>query len=98
MHIQSETKESLLIWQINRPERRNALGIILSQELWEKTQQLRKNLKDWQDLPGDSPLPIRVLAIKAAPTAAAKAPIWIAGGDLKELSELNDFLKNSNSV
>ena len=88
MHIQSETKESLLIWQINRPERRNALGTILSQELWEKTQQLRKNLKDWQDLPGDSPLPIRVLAIKAAPTTADKAPIWIAGGDLKELSEL----------
>lgn len=88
MHIQSETNDSLLIWQINRPERRNALGTILSQELWEKTRELQKNLKAWQDAAGDEPPPFRALVIKAAPIAGDKAPIWIAGGDLKELNEL----------
>jgi len=88
MFIKSETNDSVLIWQINRPERRNALGTILAQELWEKTQHLQKSLETRQDVPGARGDSLRVLVIKATPTASDKVPIWIAGGDLKELSEL----------
>ncbi|MBC7660645.1 MAG: enoyl-CoA hydratase/isomerase family protein [Chitinophagaceae bacterium] len=88
MHIQTETRESVLIWQINRPERRNALGTILAQELWEKTHALQKVLPPWHELPSSRPQTIRLLAIKVTPNKADRDPIWIAGGDLKELSQL----------
>ncbi|RYZ59910.1 MAG: enoyl-CoA hydratase/isomerase family protein [Proteobacteria bacterium] len=96
MHIQVETKESLLIWQITRPERRNALGTILSQELWEKVKELQINLEAWQDLPGALNEPPRVLAIKVASTKGDSSPIWIAGGDLKELNELKTPAEGRN--
>ncbi len=88
MPIQTKTKDSVLTWQINRPERRNALGTILAQELWEKTKQLQKNLEARQSLPDEDPAEIRVLVIKATGIKGDKDPIWIAGGDLKELALL----------
>lgn len=84
MHIQSETKDSVLIWQINRPDRRNALGPILAQELLEKLNDLQKKLPTWPDA---SSRP-RLLAIKAVTAKGDSEPVWIAGGDLKELSQL----------
>lgn len=86
MHIQTESKDSVLIWQINRPDRRNALGPILAEELWAKVSELGNLLPTW---PEASPKP-RILAIKALSDMGDRQAIWIAGGDLKELSQLKD--------
>lgn len=84
MHVQTESKDSVLIWQINRPDRRNALGPILAEELWAKVSELGRFLPSWPK-GGDAP---RILAIKALSDMGDRDPIWIAGGDLKELSAL----------
>lgn len=86
MHITSESEESVLIWQINRPDRRNALGPILAQELLTMIEDLKQRLPTW---PKTSEKP-RLLAIKTTPDRDHSTPIWIAGGDLKELSQLEE--------
>lgn len=86
MHIQTESKESVLIWQINRPDRRNALGPIIAEELWAKVSELGRLLPRW---PEASAKP-RLLAIKAFSDKGDDHPIWIAGGDLKELAQLKE--------
>ncbi|RZA11612.1 MAG: enoyl-CoA hydratase/isomerase family protein, partial [Proteobacteria bacterium] len=92
MHIKSEIKDSVLIWQLSRPDRRNALGPILAEELWVKVNELAKNLPTWPD-PSSAP---RLLAIKALSDMGDKDPIWIAGGDLRELSELKNPIDGRN--
>ncbi len=84
MHIKSETENSVLVWQINRPDRRNALGPILAQELREKLEELKQKLPTWPS----KDAPIRALVIKALSDKGDSRPIWIAGGDLRELNEL----------
>lgn len=86
MHIKTETRDSVLIWQINRPDRRNALGPSLAQELSEKVVELENFLKK-DSMVLAKP---RILAIKAMSDLGDSSPIWIAGGDLRELSELKD--------
>ncbi len=89
MHIHAEIHNSVLVWQINRPDRRNALGTILAQELWEKTEQLARSFAEAQAAAAARPAP-RLLVVKTKPHPADESPIWIAGGDLKELSLLKD--------
>lgn len=87
MHILSETHDRVLIWQIHRPERRNALGSIVSQELWEKVKQLQNEMSAWHESKTENAAPYRCLVLKAR-VAPGPNPIWIAGGDLHELDEL----------
>ena len=66
-----------LTWTIHRPERRNSLGTTVGSELWEKLESL--------DSKDNKPIS---LTITAKPAASRGCPIWIAGGDLKELATL----------
>jgi enoyl-CoA hydratase/carnithine racemase len=65
-------------WHICRPERMNALGTTLARELCDTLDFFRKNPR-----PG-----IRAIVITAETVTKGDRCFWIAGGDLKELSEL----------
>jgi enoyl-CoA hydratase/carnithine racemase len=67
-------------WHISRPERLNALGTGLAAELADTLEYVRKN-----PAPG-----IRAIVITAETVVKGDRCFWIAGGDLKELSELGD--------
>lgn len=75
-------------WTISRPERFNALGTTLAKELNERVDDLHQRIVAWQAAPTANLLPTRVLIIKTEPSRRARSPIWIAGGDLKELALL----------
>lgn len=68
------------LWQIRRPERLNAIGTSLADELCETLEFFRQN-----PTPG-----IRAIVISAEPVVRGDKAIWIAGGDLRELAELKD--------
>ena len=65
-------------WHISRPERLNALGTILAGELAETLDFTRRQ----------PPAGIRAIIITAETVVRGDRSIWIAGGDLKELSQL----------
>jgi enoyl-CoA hydratase/carnithine racemase len=67
-------------WHISRPDRMNALGTSIAAELGETLDFTRKN----------PPEGIRAIVISAETVVRGDKAIWIAGGDLKELSELNE--------
>lgn len=75
-------------WTINRPERFNALGTTLARELNQRVDDLHRRIVDWQSAPSANVLPVRALVITAQPSRRGRSPIWIAGGDMKELSAL----------
>ena len=67
-------------WLINRPERLNSLGVGLGEQLLEKVTGLRQRSAT------DQP---RVLVIRPKPVMSRGKMVAIAGGDLKELADLN---------
>lgn len=67
-------------WHISRPERLNALGTTLAKELQDTLELTRAGL----------PREIRAIVITAETVTKGDKAIWIAGGDLLELSELRD--------
>lgn len=75
-------------WTISRPERFNALGTTLARELNERVDDLHRRIVTWQAAPSANVLPVRALVITTEPSRRGRSPIWIAGGDLKELSQL----------
>lgn len=80
MYLHQSTNDNYIKWRIQRPERRNGLGLSIGQELLEALTQLDKVLDNRQE--------IRALIISAQASPAKHGQIWIAGGDLKELSLL----------
>jgi len=81
MNIQLHRQGPLIHLEIARPERRNALGTSLARDLSASLDELESIINTTA---GDTP----TLVITCAATPEAGGPIWIAGGDLKELSEL----------
>ncbi len=84
--------ESFLHWQLQRPERRNALGPTLGQALRQALDALQSELKLWQeqnDLSLSPPYRGLVLSADVSGSNAPSTPVWIAGGDLKELAQLS---------
>jgi len=65
-------------WHISRPDRLNALGTVLAQELTDTLEFARQNL----------PPEIRAIVITAESVERPGRAIWIAGGDLTELALL----------
>lgn len=88
MFIKSSKIGNLLCWTIKRPERLNALGVILAEQLENLVSQLRKDCDSWLHDPEHQPLPCHGVVIKAEPVASSNGRIWVAGGDLKELAQL----------
>ncbi|MEY4632035.1 MAG: hypothetical protein RIQ81_2155 [Pseudomonadota bacterium] len=86
VHVKEEG--NVETWTISRPERFNALGTTLARELNARVDDLHRRIVNWQADPDNNPLPIRALVIKATPSRRGRSPVWIAGGDLKELAAL----------
>lgn len=79
MFIQQKVKNNVTFWTINRPERMNALGPTLGGELAQSLIKFHEQI-----------ISSRALVIRAAPQSTQNRRVWIAGGDLKELSKLRD--------
>lgn len=89
MHLSVRLEDGILFWQLQRPERLNALGPTLGQALLDALQKLQEQLAGWPRSDGTNSPPVRALVLSAAPIAREDGPpIWIAGGDLKELASL----------
>lgn len=77
------------ILEVNHPRRGNSLGSELGLELSRLIQEFKS---DWQK----DPIAHRLLAISAKPIERPdKPPVWISGGDLKELSKLHSAHEGS---
>ena len=80
-----ETKlEDRIEWTINDPKNGNSLGL----KMYDRFHELLSGLehKCRMDQSSDGP---RVLVIKSKPVGNHERPIWVAGGNLKELSSLD---------
>ena len=80
MYVIKTSHNHYIKWHIQRPDRFNALGPIIGRELLDSLNELSKN-----DLKNSH---TRMLAITAETVKTRRGPIWVAGGDLKELSQL----------
>lgn len=75
----TETKQGqAVVWTLSRPDRMNGLSNSIAAEFRERLTCLKA------DLERDYPPVALVLRAKILP--GKKAPVWIAGGDLKEMS------------
>jgi enoyl-CoA hydratase len=91
--VATKFSDGIEYWTISRPERRNAIGLAIADEI----SQLARNLTaKFRDAANSSPIsasdqPPRALVIRATPCLSTQSGrIWIAGGDLKELATLNN--------
>jgi enoyl-CoA hydratase/carnithine racemase len=79
-------------WIISRPDRRNAIGLAIANEILQLACDLEAKFKAAHPNSSRSSsenLP-RALVIRAIPSVSSQGRrIWIAGGDLKELSTLD---------
>ncbi|SME95379.1 enoyl-CoA hydratase/isomerase family protein [Pseudobacteriovorax antillogorgiicola] len=81
MHVIKSSHDYYIKWRIQRPERFNALGPSLGKELLSLLEDLKNQLRlDKQ---------VRALVVTAETVETSRGPIWIAGGDLKELAALD---------
>jgi enoyl-CoA hydratase/carnithine racemase len=90
MYISVQKQDSVLIWTLDRPDRLNALGPLMGAELLQLTLQLEQDLHAFASNPTLEEPPYRCLVLRAQPVRRGQnPPIWIAGGDLKELAQLS---------
>ncbi|NRA67980.1 MAG: enoyl-CoA hydratase/isomerase family protein [Pseudobacteriovorax sp.] len=82
MFLKVSHESNYIKWRIQRPERRNGLGVSIGNELLNAIDNLRNVLRTQQAT--------RALVISAASSDSTKGRIWIAGGDLKELALLKE--------
>lgn len=75
--IEVNRRDDIETWTINRPERLNALGTTIGKKLLSELERLRSHRHQ-----------TRVLILSATPCNSNHGPVWIAGGDLKELKDL----------
>lgn len=91
MHLIVTEENRALIWCLKRPDRLNALGPTLGQELLVLLKKLQDELAVWQENEALAEPPYRCLVLTAEPVPTERqGPVWIAGGDLKELELLQE--------
>ena len=90
MYLHTERHGSTLIWQLDRPESLNALGPTMGHTIKIEVDRIVTDCDAWKSDPESLSPPCRLLVIKAKPVSnkRGRTPIWIAGGDLKELNNL----------
>jgi enoyl-CoA hydratase/carnithine racemase len=66
-------------WHVSRPDRLNAIGVSIAKELTDTLELARRQVNTG----------IRAVVITAESQTRGDRVVWIAGGDLKELSELS---------
>ena len=79
--VESTNLDGVTRWNIRRPDRLNALGLNVAQELATLRRELVTSL-------ATTPAMTRAVVITATPIANGQRRTWIAGGDLKELAEI----------
>ena len=85
MFIKVAKRANHWVWTLNRPDRRNGLGTTIAEEMALNLDELEKNIEE-----AGGPVS---LVINAEPTTSSMGKIWVAGGDLKELQELDTKAK-----
>ncbi|HYX39802.1 MAG TPA: enoyl-CoA hydratase/isomerase family protein [Oligoflexus sp.] len=89
MYISVQKQDSALIWTIRRPDRFNALGPLIGAELLQLAMQLEQELQPFASNQVTEDPHYRCLILRADPVRRGQnPPIWIAGGDLKELAQI----------
>jgi enoyl-CoA hydratase/carnithine racemase len=89
MYVSVQKQSSMLVWSIDRPERLNALGPTIGQELHSLAEALEQELASFKEGSSEQDPPYRALLLRARPVRNERRPtIWIAGGDLQELQLL----------
>jgi len=89
MYISIHKQDSALVWSLDRPDRFHALGPLIGAELLQLSINLENELRPFADNNSLQEPPYRCLVIRAHPVRRGNnQPIWIAGGDLKELAQL----------
>ena len=89
MFVEKSIEDGVMTWRINRPERVNALGTTLAKHIHDLLAPLHAELMTWLETGGTTP-PVRALVLTATPTRRGRNPVWIGGGDLKELALLTE--------
>jgi len=80
-YLKTYLRDDFETWNISRSDRLNAIGTSLACELAQALQSLKTRIKQNNDVHG--------LIISASPCLRKSQTIWIAGGDLKELCQLD---------
>ncbi len=90
MILETTQRDAVRYWTLTRPERGNGLGVTMAAALDGALIDLQQSFAAWQQA-GQHPdrMPCRVLVI-AAVLGGKNRNIWIAGGDLVELAELEE--------
>ena len=82
MFLQIESNGPVQIWTIRRPDRGNGLGTTLANELWAACQAITRPPA------GSAGGAFGALVLSAELAGKPEAPVWVAGGDLKELASI----------
>jgi len=86
-YISRQYSDEILTLTISRPERLNAIGPTVAQELWDILRPLWDELSNIKN-PQKQPPSTRALIIRANPIAKPGGLVWLSGGDLKESTTL----------
>ncbi len=91
MYVSVQKLGTTLVWTLNRPDRFHALGPVIGGELLQLCLDLEQELHPFSTSITQNDPAYRCLLIRASPIRRGdKQPIWIAGGDLKELAQLEE--------
>ncbi|MCB9228124.1 MAG: enoyl-CoA hydratase/isomerase family protein [Deltaproteobacteria bacterium] len=88
MILDVHRKDQVCYWTLNQPKAANSLGLRMYHALDLALQQLEEDVqRDVSSGEGEA-LVTRVLVIRARSGPGRNPPLWVAGGDLKELVHL----------
>ena len=90
MFVQTDKENNWLVMTFDRPQRGNAFGTMIADELTAILGTLSEHLEAWSRAPQSMLIPVRGIVFRAKIQPKGR-PIWIAGGDLKELSGLTSL-------
>ena len=89
MILQINKSNNRQIWTINHPSEGNSLGNSVYLEMDRALSELEEECLLWMRQPSQAP-ETKVLVITAQAIISKNNTIWIAGGDLKELSKITE--------
>lgn len=88
MILTIENHEHTQYWTLDHPSDGNSLGLKMYSELHRALEALESESHPWFKSQESGHLRIRSLVIQAKTSEVEQCPVWIAGGNLKELSKL----------
>lgn len=82
MYLEVSGQGGIETWCIARPDRANGLGTTIAKDLSAQCRRLSKQLGE------EASQGPAALILSAKPAGRADQPVWVAGGDLRELQEI----------